>query len=288
MKDMRVCVVGLGLMGGSLALALRDHVGELIGVDRHAATRQQALREGVVDIVTDDFGVGVAQADLVILATPVQTILALLEELPASRPSGCLVFDIGSTKTAIGAAMGRLPDTFQAIGGHPMCGKETAGLQAADATLYHNQTFVLARNERTSAEIEALALQLIDLIGANPLFLDAPTHDSIVAMISHVPYLLASGLMHRAAAMNDERVWPVSASGFRDTSRLSGSDPRMMLDILLTNRDSVLTQLAGLQTELGRVADMLAAEDEQALAAWLAQSQQDYLTYRKHKFAPDK
>ena len=270
-------------MGGSLALALRGYGAKLIGVDRHAATRQQALRDHIVDVVSDDLAFGLQAADLLILATPVKTILDLLAELPALRPEGCLVLDLGSTKQSINAAMNALPDGFAAIGGHPMCGKETAGLQAADATLYRRQTFILTRNGRTTPAIEETALELVNVIGAQPLFLDAADHDRLVAMVSHVPYLISALLMRRAAALEDERVWPVSASGFRDTARLSGSDPRMMLDILLTNKTAVLEQLEGYQVGLTAVNEMLKNEDEAALSAWLAAAQHQYAEYRGNK-----
>lgn len=283
LKDTKVCVVGLGLMGGSLALALRGKVAHLIGVDRHAATRQYALREQVVDQVTDDLALGMQTADLLILATPVKTILHLLAELPSICPDGCLVLDLGSTKQTINAALGALPAQFQAIGGHPMCGKETAGLLAADAGLYQDQAFILTRNGRTTPTIEQLALAIIAAIGAQPLFLDAARHDRIAAAVSHVPYLISAVLMHTAAALDDEFVWPVSASGFRDTSRLSGSDPRMMLDILLTNKTAVLEQLNQFQTTLTALSDLLLSEDESELAAWLATAQRTYIDYRTQK-----
>ncbi len=283
LKDTKVCIVGLGLMGGSLALALRGKAAQLIGVDRHAATRQYALREQVVDQVTDNLALGLQTADFLILATPVKTILNLLAELPGLCPAGCLVLDLGSTKQTINVALGALPAQFQAIGGHPMCGKETAGLLAADAMLYHDQTFILTRNGRTAPTIEQLARELVTTIGAQPLFLDATRHDRIAAAVSHVPYLISAVLMHRAAALDDEFVWPVSASGFRDTSRLSGSDSRMMLDILLTNKTAVLEQLAQFQTTLAEISAYLQVEDETALAVWLATAQQAYVTYRASK-----
>ncbi|MCA9951930.1 MAG: prephenate dehydrogenase [Anaerolineales bacterium] len=283
LKDTRVCIVGIGLMGGSLALALRGKVAHLMGVDRHAATRQYALREHVVDQVSDDLSLGIQMADLLILATPVQTILNLLIDLPRLCPDGCLLFDLGSTKQTINATMGALPTQFQAIGGHPMCGKETAGLLAADATLYQDQTFILTRNGRTTPTIEQLALELSATIGARPLFLDAVRHDRITAAVSHVPYLISAVLMHQAAMLNDEYVWPVSASGFRDTSRLSGSDPRMMLDILLTNKTAVLDQLNHFQITLAEISDLLISKDETALAVWLTKAQQTYVDYRAHK-----
>ncbi|MCB0037770.1 MAG: prephenate dehydrogenase, partial [Anaerolineales bacterium] len=262
LSSQRVTIIGLGLMGGSLALALRGRVAHLTAVERHAATRQYALQQQVVNTVTDNLALGVKDADIVIFATPVQTILHLIPELPALRPEGCLVFDLGSTKTAICQAMEQLPDSFTAVGGHPMCGKEVAGLDAADANLYRGQTFILTRTQRTSSTAEALALEIIDAIGANPLLLPAALHDQMVAAISHLPYLVSSVLMSVVAEQaegkqGDERLWQVSASGFRDASRLSGSDPAMMRDILLTNKTAILQQLAHYQQRLTAVTALL-------------------------------
>ena len=268
-------------MGGSLARALQGKVGQLIGVDRHAATRQLALADGVVDIVTGSLASGIKTADLVILATPVHTILRILAELPKIRPNGCLVIDLGSTKEEICAAMSALPDSFAAIGGHPMCGKETAGYHAADAELFRGQTFILTRNGRTTRQIEEISLSLIDHIEAKPMFLPADEHDQLVAVASHLPYLISAALMHRAADMDDERIWPVSASGFRDTTRLAGSDPRMMLEILLTNRAAVLSQLAQYKTDLEEITKLLDDKNETALAFWLEAAQQEYIAYRR-------
>lgn len=283
MNDKKVCIVGLGLMGGSLAKALQGQVGQLIGLDKHAATRQLALAEGIVDIVTADFQMAARSADLLVLATPVNTILEILSMLPQVCPGGSMVMDLGSTKQAICAAMDNLPPSFSTIGGHPMCGKETAGLRAADANLFRDQTFVLTRCGRTSPQIEQLALALIDKIGARAEFLPAAEHDQLVAITSHLPYLISAALVQRAAAEDDGRVWDVSASGFRDTSRLAGSDPRMMLDILLTNRDAVLAGLEEYQSGLEQVTKLLRDKDEAALSAWLEEAQQAYGAYRRHK-----
>ncbi len=283
MINQRICIVGLGLMGGSLAKALKGQTQQLTGVDHHAATRQMALADRTFDFVTDSIASGLETADLVILATPVHTILQILAELPRLRPNGCLVLDLGSTKQEICAAMNALPDTFAAIGGHPMCGKETAGYLAADGDLFRGQTFILSRNARTNPQIEALSLSLLDHIGAKALFLAADEHDQLVAIASHLPYLLSAALMHRAVDTDDERIWPVSASGFRDTTRLAGSDPRMMLDILLTNQSAVLSQLEQYKEDLQALIRLLKNGEEAALYSWLEAAQQAYTSYRRQK-----
>ncbi|MBK8984979.1 MAG: prephenate dehydrogenase [Chloroflexi bacterium] len=286
MLNARVTIVGLGLMGGSLALALRlaqrlatePTATHLTVVDANPATRQAAAR--LADVVTADFAAGVGDADLVILATPVRSIIGLLAELARLRPEGCMVLDLGSTKGDICRAMAALPLGFQAIGGHPMCGKETAGFSAATPDLYRDKTFVLCQNERTTTAVEGLVLELLAIVGARPLFLPPDVHDTIVAGVSHLPYVVAAALMRTAAALRDDRAWAVSASGFRDTSRVAGTDPRMMLDILLTNRTAVLAQLQGYQDELNRVVTLLQTGDEAALTAWLTETQRQYREYR--------
>lgn len=288
LADKQVTIVGLGLMGGSLALALHGRVGHLTAVERHAATRQQALQRQLVDQVTDNLALGVKTADVVIFATPVQTILRLIPDLPKLRPEGCLVIDLGSTKSAISQVMNDLPPQFMAIGGHPMCGKEIAGLEAADGSLYQDQTFILTRNGRTDETAEAVALELIELIQAKPLWLEPALHDQMVAGISHLPYLVSSVLMAVVAeqaegSSGDERLWQVSASGFRDASRLSGSDPAMLRDILLTNQAAVLAQLAHYQARLTAVTELIKRGEEDEIAAWLQERQAEYAVYKQKK-----
>lgn len=283
LASLRVCIAGLGLMGGSLALALRGHVAHLTGVEPQPAPRLAALRDGIVDAVTDDFADGVAGADLVVLAAPVQAVVALLGRLPDHRPDGCLVLDLGSTKQAVVAAMDALPPAFGAVGGHPMCGKETAGLASATADLYQQQTFVLCRSARTTPVAEETALALVDCIGGRSVWLDAAAHDEIVAAVSHVPYLLSAALMR---VVTNEAQWAISAGGFRDTTRLSGSGPRMMGDIMQTNRPAVLAALRAVTADLARVEALLAEGDEDGLADWLAEAQVRHAAYRRFRASP--
>lgn len=283
LADQRIGIVGLGLMGGSLALALRGHCRQLVAIEPQPGVRQQAVRDGVVDAATDDLGAGATAVDMLIFATPVRATLSLLETLPTLCPDGRLVADLGSTKADVIAAMDRLPESFQAIGGHPMCGKESSGLAAASADLYQNQTFVLCRSRRTSPGLEALMGELVAAIGARPVWLTAATHDEIVAAVSHLPYLLSAALMRVVAA---EEQWAISASGFRDVSRLAGSDTRMMLDILLTNRAAILAALEHYQADLAALAVILQQADEAALAGWLAEARVRHAAYRRHRSAP--
>jgi prephenate dehydrogenase len=268
----RVAVVGLGLMGGSLAGALRGRCRAVVGVARRTETIEAALARGLLDQGTTDLASGVRQADVVVLATPVRVILRLLDEIGPLLPEGCLLMDLGSTKTQIVARMAALPAHVQLLGGHPMCGREVSGIAAADPTLYRGHTFVLTPLPRTSQAALALGRALVEAAGARPLILDPDRHDRLVAVASHLPYLLACALVGAAetAASTDPMVWNVAASGFRDTSRLAASDVTMMLDILLTNRGAVLEALGTCDAQLCHLTGLVASGDEESLRAALS------------------
>jgi prephenate dehydrogenase len=273
LRDARVVIVGLGLMGGSLGLALSrgDLCREVVGVARRPETVREALAAGAAQRATTDLAEGVAGADVIVLATPVRTILRQIRQLAALPLDPCLVLDLGSTKGEIVSAMEALPAQVQPVGTHPMCGKETTGLAAAEPTLYHGAPWVLVPLPRTLPHALALARELAEAAGARPLVLAAARHDRLVAAISHLPYALAVALVLAAAEVGaeDGTVWELAASGFRDTSRLAASDVSMMLDILLTNRAAVGDALRRAAAQLGQLADLIAAGDEENLCARL-------------------
>lgn len=268
----RIALLGLGLMGGSFALAARraSLAPELVGYDADAGTLAEAVMSGIIEQGASDASDAVSGADLIVLAAPVRAILSILEEVaPVLRP-GTLVLDLGSTKQAIVAAMNRLPATVRAVGCHPMAGKEVAGLKHAEAELFVGATFALCPTQRTDSTARNLAERIANSIGARPLWLDAAEHDTLVAMVSHLPYLLSVTLVRAALTTADPRAWVLAASGFRDTSRLAASDERMMLDILRTNEAAVRSALAAARKELDALDAALAGEDESALRSLLA------------------
>lgn len=269
LKDARLTIVGLGLMGGSLAGALkaRQACREVRGVARRPETVAEALARGFIDTGTVDLPAGVQGADVVVLATPVRAIMELVPRVGPLLAPGCLLMDLGSTKAAIVKAMEALPEGVQPLGGHPVCGKEVSGIEAADQNLYREAAFVLTPLLRTSPEALALAWELVEAVGSRPLVMDAHRHDRLLATVSHLPYLLSVGLVTTAEelAQTDGMVWDLAASGFRDTSRLAASDVRMMLDILLTNREGVVEVFGRLRERLDELGRLLESEDEQAL-----------------------
>ncbi|MBL8146307.1 MAG: prephenate dehydrogenase [Anaerolineae bacterium] len=261
-------VVGLGLMGGSLARALRPYADTITGVDASAETREYALANGIANRVTDDLRAGVSEADVVLLAAPVRAVIQIVRgRIGAYLRSNTLLIDIGSTKEDICAAMGTLPIGVQAMGGHPMTGKEMSGIAHSDSLLYRGRPFVLCPTRRTTPAARLRALALVEALGASPIEMDPHHHDRVVAAISHLPYLLSAALVATVSreGQRDDTVWRLAAGGFRDMSRLAAQDLDMMADILSTNTQAVATLLANFRMQLAMLEARLLSDEEGAL-----------------------
>lgn len=269
-----VSIVGLGLMGGSLAAALssRRACGRVIGVARRPSSLQLALDMHFIHWGTTDLAKGVSEADVVVLATPIRTIIQQIEDIGPLLKPGCVLTDVGSTKRQILSAMEGLPSNVDPVGGHPMCGKETSGLAVADQALFRDRVYVISPLPRTSERALDIMRQMVTAIGARALILDAYRHDRLVATISHLPYTMAVCLVNAAVALanGDPLVWQLAASGFRDTSRVAAGDLTMMMDIISTNKDHVLAGLAEAQVQLGRLALCIEEDDEEGLHGLLS------------------
>ncbi|MFZ6021362.1 MAG: prephenate dehydrogenase [Chloroflexota bacterium] len=263
-----VAIVGLGLMGGSLALALRGRCAGLLGMDHNPAVVEQAARMGLADRVSTLPEVVLPQAGLIILATPLSAILRLLDDLPGLHPGPAVVLDLGSTKSAVVEKMADLPPQFDPLGGHPMCGKERSSLSEAEAGLYRGAPFALTPLARTSPAARRLAEELVGAVGAHPVWLEADKHDAMVAATSHLPYLTAVAL----ASITPPQAAALVGPGFRSTTRLAETPLSIMLDILRYNRSNLLPGLVRLQREIAYLSHLLQSEDYPALAAELEQA----------------
>jgi prephenate dehydrogenase len=266
-------------MGGSLAGALRGRCRSVVGVGRRSQTISAALEQGFIDRGTVDLAKGVDEADVVVLATPVRVILQQLAEIGPLLPQGCLLMDLGSTKSEIVAAMADLPDHVQPLGGHPMCGKEVSGIEAADPTIYRGATFILTPLPRTSKEALALGRDLVEAVGSQPLGLSAERQDFLVGTVSHLPYLMACALVATADATTsaDPAAWRIVAGGYRDTTRVAGSDVAMMTDILLTNRDEILKAVRVFQDQIRRLSNIVEGGEADKIRAALNSIRQERL-----------
>lgn len=272
LKNANIALIGLGLMGGSLALSLKPRCQRLSAYDPHLPTLELARHQDIVHLAEGDPAKILADADLVILACPVPAIVDWLARLPEYIQHPCIVLDIGSSKRTIVAALETLPANFDPIGGHPICGRERLSLENAERFLYRDAPFVLTPLERTSENARSAALQIVKAIGANPFWLDAEDHDQILAAVSHLPYLLSSAL----ALTTPKEVAPLLGPGFRSTSRLAGTPSSMMLGVLQSNVDNVLTSIESFRHALDNLESALKSGNQEALQSVLDRSRNHY------------
>lgn len=278
-----ICIVGIGLMGASFAMALKakKYPARLIGVSRSEETKFKALDRGIVDDATTDLLNGAKGADVIVLCTPVRLIVEQIEQLSdfykmSDTARSPIITDMGSTKTEIVNAMNMLPECVFAVGSHPMCGKETAGIDVAEANLYEGATWILSRTKRTNDEVFEKIKSLAEIVGAKTREIDAERHDALLAFASHLPYAVSSAMVNATDhfGLSNPDVWQTMAGGFRDTSRVAASDVTMWLDILLTNRDEILSATRDFQFQVDQFTAMLERKDEAGLKSFLESAAQ--------------
>lgn len=275
LADSSIAIVGLGLMGGSLAMALKGHCADLLGVDSDPDVITLAEGLEVFDSCSTDLNQILPKANVIILAIPIHAILELIEFLPSIHPGPAVVLDIGSTKTQIVNALEKLPPAFEPLGGHPMCGKEKATIVNADPYMFRDAPFAFVSLERTTEQTRNLAEQIADSIGANPIWLDPVDHDRWVAYTSHLPYFLSTALSLTVPPEAGTMIGP----GFRSASRLSATPSSMMVDILKTNRVNIAKTIDEFLEEVERMRDLLVAGNFNELQERLDQAGDHFQTH---------
>ena len=274
LQSSRIAIIGLGLMGGSLALALKGKCAALYGIDSDRATLKLALDKGIVDQTDSDptrLRV-LPQLDLVILATPVPAIIDSIQKLPSWSERPCIVFDLGSTKKDILQAMSTLPNNFDPVGGHPICGKEKLGLENAEENLFQGAPFVVSSLKRTTSRAKSAVQQIILAVGAKSIEMNADEHDRILASTSHLPYLLSSAL----ALSTPREFGSFAGTGFKSTSRLAGTPLHMTMGILQSNRENILNAIQAFRNSLDQIESSLHNENYIQLEIILDQSRSAY------------
>jgi prephenate dehydrogenase len=249
----KLAVVGVGLIGGSLALALKEAgaVGHVVGIGRGLPNLETALRLGVVDSYTQDLAEGVADADVIFLATPVQVLGALAEQAMPHLKAGAIITDGGSVKQAvIDAIEPHLRDDVHFVPGHPIAGTENSGAEAAFATLYCDRRCILTPTGNTDAEALDRIQRMWQLVGSQVVIMDVEKHDRVLAAISHLPHMVAYALVNAVGSYDryNENILEYSAGGFRDFTRIASSDPTMWRDIAMTNRDALIEMMEQFET----------------------------------------
>lgn len=251
-----VAIIGVGLIGGSLGMALRERrlCRRVLGIPRRAETIHEALSAGAIDAGTLDLSEA-GEADLVVLAPPVLQIEPLVRAAAPSLRSGTLLTDVGSTKAALMRTLPPLlPEGVDLVGGHPMAGSEKGGVLAGRADLFEGAVWVLTRGPRTRPENVERMAELVRRLGATAIEMEPELHDDAVARISHLPHVVAAALAEAAGEgpLPAEVLRLLVAGGFRSTTRIAASPPEMWRDICLTNREAILASLDDFERALAR------------------------------------
>jgi prephenate dehydrogenase len=263
----QVAIIGLGLIGGSIGLALKqknEPGWKIVGYVRRPEVATTALKLGAIDSAETTLKNTVEEADLVIIATPVLTIRKILSQIVGYLPDGCIVTDTASTKFQVMKwAYEILPTRVNFVGGHPIAGKELYGIEAAEAGLFQECIYCLIPAEQTPPEAVGKVINMVKMLGAEPLLINAQEHDDLVAGISHLPLLLSAALV---SATTKDPSWHkmsrLAASGYRDLTRLASGNPQVNVDICLSNSKAILRWIDKFKQELDRYHELVNAEDK--------------------------
>ncbi len=275
----RLCIIGVGLIGGSLARALRDAgwVGEVVGSSRRTEHLQQAVDLGVIDRFDTDPARAVAGADMVVLAVPLGAMETVFARIAPALAEGAVVTDVGSAKaavvTAAREALGEVPPWF--VPGHPIAGTEKSGVEASFSELFEGRRVILTPLDNTDAGALGRVRTLWRKAGAKVVEMSVALHDEVLAATSHLPHVLAFSLVDSLARMHEHKeIFEFAAGGFRDFTRIASSDPVMWRDICLANRAALLDVIEHFNQDLGEMTRAIEEGDGEALLAIFTRARQ--------------
>ena len=262
----KIAIVGTGLMGTSLALALKNSSLlnlEIVGTDSSGGARGAAQKTGAFHRMENRLLNAVENADIVVLATPIMAMKELLEVLASHLPEGCVVTDVGSSKKVVLEWADQiLPENVNFVGGHPMAGKETAGPENADPNMFRGRTYCVIPSPKASERSAAEITTMVEAIEATPFYISADEHDSFVAAASHLPFLLSVALVGcTSASANWDDIARLASSGFGDLTRLASGDAVMHRDICVSNPEPIVSWLDSFIRELYGIRQLLADSD---------------------------
>ena len=270
-KFKKVCIIGLGLIGGSIGLAMKRSKisNQIIGFARSNSTLKRAIELGLVDKVKDNLEDAVNDCDLIILATPLSTFKKLVEEMSPFLKKDCIITDTGSAKlSVIEDLRGILPNNVEFIPGHPIAGTEESGPDAGFAELFDNRWCILTPTEENSSNAIDLIKEFWESIGSKVEIMDPLHHDKVLAITSHIPHLIAFNIVGTAnnlANVTEKEVVKYSAGGFRDFTRIAASDPKMWSDIFTYNSEAVLEMLELFSNDLAKLKSAVIKKDSDLL-----------------------
>ncbi|MDH5611826.1 MAG: prephenate dehydrogenase/arogenate dehydrogenase family protein [Gammaproteobacteria bacterium] len=269
-KVQTVCIIGTGLIGGSLALALKQagFCQRIIGAGRTEETLRKAIELGVIDHYETDFSLAVKDADIVVVAVPLSAMKSVFEQIAPALPATAVVTDAGSAKQSVirdaEAAFGNKVNRF--VAGHPISGTEKSGVTAALVDLYKNRKVILTPTEKTDSDALKLITEMWQASGAEVESMSAEHHDMVLAGTSHLPHILAFGLVDCLNNLKEvDEIFRFAAGGFRDFTRIASSDPVMWRDICLSNREDILRMIKKYEEQLKTISSALQDSDGEAL-----------------------
>ena len=275
----RLCIIGTGLIGGSLARALRaaDYCREVVGCSRNPEHLQQAVELGVIDRYETDPARAVEGADMVLVAVPLGAMEPVFRMLRGHLPAGAAITDVGSAKASVIEAarrgFGELPAAF--VPGHPIAGTEQSGVAASFPELFRDRRVILTPVEQTSAEATARVRAMWEVAGAVVDEMDPAHHDTVLAATSHLPHVLAFALVDSLTRLGEsDEIFRYAAGGFRDFTRIASSDPVMWRDICLANGDAILQMIDRFSGDLQQLADAVRQHDGETLQTVFASAKQ--------------
>ncbi|QGG47733.1 prephenate dehydrogenase [Heliorestis convoluta] len=287
----RIAIIGMGLIGGSMGMALRqgNMATEVVGCDRNEESLALALTTQAAHRVEKEIARAVEGADLIILATPVRTYPKILDAMKKHLEPGAIVTDVGSTKSWVVQELeSMLGEKNPFVGGHPMAGSEKKGIEGADRYLLENAVYVLTPSERTDRNALKKVEKMVQSLGARTLELSPEEHDTMVAMVSHLPHMVAVALVDTLGEVTKTQpeVTMLAAGGFRDTTRIAAGDPQMWFDIACTNRKHLVEKIEHFQRLLTQLKDEIIAcgpSSSNVKNEGLSQSPQEPLKGRLHR-----
>lgn len=271
----KVTVIGLGLIGGSLAAALCEsgEVGEVFGVERDAESLRFALGNGIADAGASEIGPGISGSEIVVVSTYVDTIAQVAGEVSGFVSPGTVVCDVGSVKASIVRAMENAPWNIRFVGAHPIAGRETSGVMESDPGLFSGKRCIVTPVESTSPEALRMVKKLFSLVGSEVVEMDPESHDEVFSLVSHLPHAVAYSLVSAVASRGGDRnLFDFSGGGLADFTRIAGSSPEMWAGIFIENRDALLDAIRGFAGKLGEIEKAVASGNVENLAALLREA----------------
>lgn len=267
----RLTIIGVGLLGASLARAMRDRglAGHITGYGRNRGNLEKAKSLGIIDTAAIDLTAAVKDADAVVLCSPVATLASLTIEVAGKVKPGCILTDVGSVKApVIREIEARLPDSVHFVGAHPIAGGEKSGLDASCAGLFEGANCIVTPTPATNKEALEKTTGLWSAVGMTVVVMDMDEHDAIFAAVSHLPHVVAFALMNTVGeykTQNHDQVTSFSGAGLRDITRIAASDPVMWRDICLANRTPILQLIDQFQGQLGKLRSWIEAGEGKPL-----------------------